>query len=797
MSQVMIRHFGMGLVVFLLLPNQADAEEKKVSFNRDIRPILSRNCFQCHGPDSTHREADLRLDLEESVKKTSGAELIIRPGQPDQSLLFERITSNDPDLVMPPADSGKSLKPSEIQMIKQWIEEGAPWSKHWAYLKPQSTSVPKVKNQNWPLNWIDHFILARLEEQKLQPAEEADKITLIRRLSFDLTGLPPTPEEVNQFVKDQSRQSYEQLVDRLLASPHYGERMAMYWLDLVRFADTVGYHGDQDHHISPYRDYVIRAFNENLPFDQFTREQLAGDLLPNSTLQQKVATGYNRVLQTSHEGGVQRKEYLAIYAADRIRNFSGVWMGATMGCCQCHDHKYDPYTIKDFYSLVSFFADIDEDQHLRRGSDRIPTVRAPEMFLYKDSEIKQISEIESNMKTIELALKSTTVEKDKKRLKQELEKLKKTRAAIDRSATKTMITVSIKPRDIRILPRGNWLDESGPLVQPAIPEFLGSLKNDHSRLTRLDLANWLSDKNGYGLLTARVFANRFWYLFFGRGIAPVLDDFGGQGGPPHYQELLDQLALKFYEDQWDVKQMVKFIVMSRAYRQSSLESAEQRKRDPFNQKLNRQARFRLPAEMIRDNALAISGLLVTDIGGPSVKPYQPAGYYRHLNFPKRKYVSHTDERQWRRGLYVHWQRQFLHPMLKAFDAPSREECTAQRPQSNTPIAAMTLLNDPTFIEAARKFAEDVLQNGGKSDTEKIRYAFSKATSRAPEKIESNALMKLLNSNRRVYQSKPKDAQAITNSGLAKTKQNLDAVEIASWTEVTRALLNLNEVVTRN
>ena len=789
MNRVIPKHFWTGLIICGILPLQASFAQNKISFNGDIRPILSRNCFHCHGPDATHREADLRLDIEQVLKSTSGDESIIRPGHPDQSLLFERIISSDPDLVMPPADSGKSLKPDEIQMLKQWITDGAPWSKHWAYQQPQSTPVPEVKNQSWPVNWIDQFILSRLEQQNLRPAAEADKVTLIRRLSFDLTGLPPTPQEVDQFAKDQSPQAYEKLVDRLLASPHYGERMAIYWLDLVRFADTVGYHGDQDHHISPYRDYVIRAFNENMPFDQFTREQLAGDLLSQPTLQQKIATGYNRVLQTSHEGGVQRKEYLAIYAADRIRNFSGVWMGATMGCCQCHDHKYDPYTIKDFYSLVSFFADIDEDQHLKRGSDRIPTIREPEIFLYSDQEQKQISEIESNIKTTQKAL-ITTPEKEQKQLKVKLDQLKKKRAAIDRSAVKTMITVSIEPREIRILPRGNWLDETGPVVQPAIPEFLGTLKKESGRSSRLDLANWLSDKNGYGLMT-------FWYLFFGRGIAPVLDDFGGQGGPPHHPELLDQLALKFYEDQWDVKQMVKFIVMSRAYRQSSLESAEQRKRDPFNQLLDRQARFRLPAEMIRDNALAISGLLVTDIGGPSVKPYQPDGYYRHLNFPKRTYVAHTDARQWRRGLYVHWQRQFLHPMLKAFDAPSREECTAQRPRSNTPIAAMTLLNDPTFIEAARKFAEDVLQNGGDSDADKIRYAFSKATSRAPEKMESEVLLTLLNSNRKAYQSKPKTAIELTKAGLAKTKQDLDTVELASWTEITRALLNLNEVVTRN
>ncbi|QDT44832.1 Planctomycete cytochrome C [Gimesia alba] len=797
MYRLTSRHTLIGLLVCLALPIQVCFAQNQVSFNRDIRPILSRNCFHCHGPDSTHREADLRLDLETGLKSTTDDAAVIHPGKPDQSQLFERISSKDTNLVMPPADSGKSLKPAEIELIKQWIAAGAPWSKHWAYQQPQSSSIPDVKNQSWPVNWIDRFILSRLEQQNLQPAAEADQVTLIRRLSFDLTGLPPTPQAVDQFVKDQSPDAYEKLVDRLLASPHYGERMAIYWLDLVRFADTVGYHGDQDHHISPYRDYVIRAFNENLPFDQFTREQLAGDLLPNPSLQQKIATGYNRVLQTSHEGGVQRKEYLAIYAADRIRNFSGVWMGATMGCCQCHDHKYDPYTTKDFYSLVSFFADIDEDQHLRRGADRIPTIREPEIFLYTDQEKQQISEIEANMKTTQQALKTTKQKEEQKTLKQKLEQLKKDRAAIDKRALKTMITVSIKPREIRILPRGNWLDETGPVVQPAIPEFLGTLKTEKDRLTRLDLANWLSAEDGYGLMLARVMANRFWYLFFGRGIAPVLDDFGGQGGPPHYPELLDQLALKFYKDHWDVKQTIKFIVMSRAYRQSSLETPEQRKLDPFNQRLNRQARFRLPAEMIRDNALTVSGLLVTEIGGPSVKPYQPAGYYRHLNFPKRKYVADTDDRQWRRGLYVHWQRQFLHPMLKAFDAPSREECTAQRPRSNTPIAAMTLLNDPTFVEASRKYAEDVLLNGGDSDAQKIGYAFTKATSRAPENRETEVLLNLLNSNRREYRSQPKAAVELTKSGLAKTNQELNAKELAAWTEVTRALLNLNEVVTRN
>ncbi len=768
-----------------LLWCSTDCLAEDVDYNRDIRPILSDHCFACHGPDATHREADLRLDIEESAKESA-----IRPGHPEKSELVARITSNDPEQIMPPKDGGKPLSPQEIEQLTRWIQAGADYAPFWAYQPPQSFPEPRVQLVSWPMNWIDRFLLARWEKEGLAPAPDAEKVTLLRRITFDLTGLPPTPAEVDDFLADDSASAYEQVVDRLLASDRFGERMAIYWLDLVRYADTVGYHGDQDHNISPYRDYVIDAFNDNLPFDQFTREQLAGDLLPNATTDQIIATGYNRLLQTSHEGGVQPKEYLAIYGADRVRNVSAVWMGATMGCAQCHNHKYDPYTMRDFYSLQAFFADVDEAQHFKVGGNSLPTNRPPEIEVLSKRDRTQLATLQQQLEQIKTA--QTEAAPD------QIAELESRIQAIEARRRKTMITVAIEPREIRILPRGNWLDDSGDIVHPAVPQFLGELDTQGARATRLDLANWLVDpEQGIGGLTARVFVNRLWALFFGNGIVGSLDDFGGQGETPVHPELLDRLALEFVEAGWDVKQIIKQIVMSHAYRQSSRVSETLLQQDPDNRLFARQSRFRLPAEMIRDNALAISGLLVLDYGGASIKPYQPAGYYRHLNFPKRKYFFHEDSRQWRRGVYMHWQRQFLHPMLKAFDAPSREECTAQRPRSNTPLAALTLLNDPTFIEAARVFAERILREGGTSDTLRLDYAFRRAVSRTPDEYERNTLLVLLEQTKQDYREHPEEARLLTAVGIAPRADDLPESDLAAWTAVARAILNLSEVITRN
>ncbi len=762
---------------------------KDLQYNQDIRPILSDKCFYCHGPDEEDRQADLRLDLEESAKEAA-----IVPGKPGESELIARILSADPDTKMPPPDSRKSLSEDEIARIQQWVEQGAVYQPYWAYVPPLLHAVPDVKS-NWPRNEIDAFILNRIQEESLQPAEATDPVTLIRRLSFDLIGLPPSIEEVDAFVADHSEEKYEALVDRLLDSPRYGERMAMYWLDLVRYADTVGYHGDQDHHISPYRDWVIDAFNANLPFDQMTREQLAGDLLPDATLQQKIATGYNRLLQTTHEGGLQPKEYLAIYAADRVRNVSAVWMGATVGCAQCHNHKFDPYTAKDFYSLAAFFADVDEAQHFKSGSNALPTNRPPEILVPTEEQTTQLESVQTKLKALEADVSKPGVDQDK--LKELLKEAKNEQAALQKQIRKTMVTVSIKPREMRLLPRGNWLDETGPIVQPAVPEFMGRL-NAEGRATRLDLANWLCDlEHGTGGLTARVQVNRLWYLMLGTGLARDLDDFGGQGEAPVHPELLDHLAIEFIKSGWDIKVMLKHIVMSSTYRQSSGGSPEMFKRDPYNQLFARQSSYRLPAEMVRDTALSISELLVLDYGGASVKPYQPAGYYRHLNFPTREYEAHTDARQWRRGVYMHWQRQFLHPMLKSLDAPSREECTAERPRSNTPLAALVLLNDPTFVEAARSFAERILKEGGSEDTVRLQFAFRSGVGRHPDQAELELLQQLLVSSRESQAANEISTLEILKVGQSKPDSTLNQIELSLWTTIARAILNLNETFSRN
>jgi hypothetical protein len=776
----------------LLLAPAAVAAERPIDFNRDVRPILSDKCFACHGPDENHREADLRLDVEKDAKSA------IVPGKPDESELVARITHTSPSKRMPPRKANKPLTAAEIDTLKRWVVEGAKWSAHWAYVAPKKHPVPDVKG-DWPTNWVDRFILDRLNREALKPSPDADRITLARRLYFDLIGLPPTPAEAEAFAKDTDPKAVEKLVDKLLASEHYGERMAAYWLDLVRYADTVGYHGDQDHHASPYRDYVIDAFNLNVPFDRFTREQLAGDLLRGAGEDQKIASCYNRLLQTSHEGGVQPKEYLAIYSADRVRNLSAVWMGATVGCAQCHNHKFDPYTIKDHYALAAFFADVDEEKHLRgSGTDTVPTRRPPEVKVHTRRERERLAQLQETIGRLQVELGAAKDDDMVDALATRLADMEEERDRVRKAARLVMVTQAVSPRTIRVLPRGNWLDDSGEVVQPAIPEFLGKVGDGMARATRLDLANWLTDaKGGSGGLTARVFVNRLWYLFFGVGLSKSLEDFGGQGEPPVHPELLDNMAVEFLESGWNVKHIVKLIVTSRAYRQSSIDTPALREKDPENRLYARQSRFRLPAEMVRDNALSLAGLLVLDVGGLSGKPYQPVGYYRHLNFPKREYQADTDRKQWRRGVYVHWQRQYLHPMLRAFDAPTREECAAQRPRSNTPLAALVLLNDPTFIEAARVFAQRVLTKGGIGDADRVAFAFRETTSRVPDEVERDVLLRLLETNRARYRADPKAAAEVIKIGLAPVPKSTDVIELAAWTAVCRALLNLNETVSRN
>ncbi len=1014
-------------LVLLAMPPDADlqaAEEageshaKPVDFTRDIRPLLSNSCFACHGFDEAEREADLRLDDRESAVDDTEA---IIPGDAEASTLFERITSTDPDLQMPPAGSSQpALTKDQIELIRRWIDSGAEYADHWAYEKIDRPEVPEVKAVEHP---VDSFVRQRLQKQGATPSKEADRRTLIRRLSFDLTGLPPTPEEVAAFLADKSENAYEKVVDRLLASPHYGERMTIDWLDLVRYADTNGIHGDSLREHTPYRDYVIDAFNNNKPFDQFTIEQLAGDLLPNATIEQKIGSGYNRLNMTTREGGAQPKEYRAKYAADRVRNVSSVWMGTTLGCAECHDHKYDPFTTRDFYTLATYFADIKENAVEKQVPTRLPTPEqqvqldelnekviaardvlktqtpeldvaqaeweadlasrravwttvmpssavsahgatlkiledgsilasgtSPDIDLYTvelettlaeitafrfemlhheslpnkgpgrsysgslvinemelevitpegvqkvelhkssstfdapgytaahaidgkteavdrgwavapqlgisheavyhtktplgdgtpvklritihqnhgrertlgyfrflatndnaDEKIVQAGGEDELDKALADALATPLIERtdEEKKLvsqrfrditsvlepaRQAIKDIEQERHAFLEPIPLVLVSEAIEPRMMRVLPRGNWLDDSGEIVQPETPEFMFALDTGERRQTRLDLANWLVHEDNP--LVARVTVNRLWKMLFGKGLVTTLGDFGSQGDVPSHPELLDWLSAEFRESGWDVKGMLKLIVMSETYRQSSVSSEDDRRRDPFNRLLARQGRFRLEAEIVRDNALAASGLLVRKVGGKSVRPYQPAGYYAHLNFPKRKYYADKGEKQYRRGVYTHWQRTFLHPSLKAFDAPTREECSVERPRSNTPLAALVLLNDPTYVESSRVLATRMLTEGGSSAAERVKFAFAQVLQREPTASELTVVSKVIELHLGNYRSDTEAAKKFVSVGDKPVPDGIDVAELAAYTSAGRVIMNLHETINR-
>lgn len=1025
--------------------------QRPLSFNRDIRPILSDRCYLCHGPDEGTREADLRLDL-----RGESALAALAPGQAGTSEVVKRIFSTDPDEVMPPPESHKALTPAERDTIRRWIDEGAKYETHWAYQPLERPAVPAVGEPH-P---VDAFVVAKLRANGADLSPEASPERLLRRLSLDLTGLPPTEAEREAFLADRAPGAYERQVDRLLASPRFGERMAVWWLDVARFADTVGFHGDQNQRIFPYRDYVIDAFNANKPFDRFTTEQLAGDLLPNATAEQRVATGYNRLNMMTREGGAQPKEYLAKYGAERVRSVSTAWLGSTFGCAECHDHKFDPIPARDFYELQAFFADVKQwgvyhdygytpnpelkgfsndhpfppellvespylqtrDREARtallayvdglapatrepafaawraetqawlashadgwafpelsatrwikpRALDEPPLERAPDGALqlgratksgeyvrvvlkpaagrvaslrvrlegvpfpvpanaggFRIMEIEHVSGDRTTSASLHFAeanhrrpryrngyeldgvthgwrlpesdpgepLESVWIlgeplelrEGDELRLRIGYDmagvarigvsplatlapldlvngQLRAALAAATDSATPrtpargagaetaaaasptprspaidggtarrllletwlasrsddrvrrdhlraetarirglnggkawTLVTESASPLEIRVLPRGNWQDETGPVVLPATPSFLPGRREStpEHRLTRLDLAEWLLSRDNP--LTARTVANRLWLPFFGTALSAVVDDLGSQGEPPSHPELLDWLAVEFREGGWDVKRFVRLLVTSRTYRQSTQHRPELREADPANRLLAAQNPRRLDAEFVRDNALFVAGLLdLRLLGGPSARPYQPAGHYAALQFPDREYLNSEPDEQWRRGVYMHWQRTFLHPMLVNFDAPNRDECTAQRSASNTPQQALTLLNDPTFVEAARVFALRLLQGPAVPDAERIDRAFVLAVGRTPAPADRERLLAFLQAQERHYAANPDDAKRFLAVGLhrAPAAESLPAPTLAAWTQLGRVLLNAQETITR-
>jgi hypothetical protein len=1058
------------------------AEPARVSFNRDVRPIMSDTCFRCHGPDKNARKTSMRLDIrEEATTPTRSGRIPIVPGDPDKSEIVQRVFATGAR-IMPPASAHKELTATQKDIIRRWVAEGAVYEGHWAY---QAVTRPVVPEPGSSKNPIDHFIQDRLRRDGFRPAETADSVTLLRRVTLDLTGLPPTPEEMRAYVADRSPDAYEKVVDRLLASPRYAEQRTMHWLDVVRYADTSGFHGDNPIPAWPYRDYVLQAFRSNKPFDEFTREQIAGDLLPNATVEQRVASAYHRLNRTSAEGGLQPKEYLAKYGADRVRTLSAVWLGSTMGCAECHDHKFDPFLTKDFYAMKAFFADIQEtglvpdrgvrawgaqlalpneeqkqqiaaldaklgaararldesaaqlprsdpqwesdlvrrwqagelawtwqrplDAHALHGAkltiyneepietnyyldgslktdtqpgnglvvasgpnpdnetyavtlkpgagtwnqlgidvvqdDSMPGARyarGADRFLLSEVEaalveadgparqltftmatvndaapsvpssntdpgMPPLAAIDGNPATAwgvrfgeardpflalrfaervtttaassiivtlrhESALRGAVIgrfrlalaadpfasppiadagtrvrsgdpsgastwasglprnvikalrrpaedrdETEQNALREyliastpaleqeltEVQRLETERGLLDASIPHVVTTVSADPVVTRILPRANWMDDSSPIVEPAIPRFLGTLDKKGERATRLDLANWLASRTNP--LTARTFVNRLWRELFGTGLSKVLDDLGSQGEWPTHPELLDWLASEFMHPEldaaathdWDVKHMIRLIVTSQTYRQSSIADATSLQKDPENRLLAHQNRYRVDAETVRDIALRISGLLEERFGGPSVNPVEPAGYLGALNFPKREYSASRGADLYRRGLYTTWQRTYLHPSLLNFDAPTREECTVNRSASNTPLQALDLLNDPIYVEAARVFAQHAIASGGKSFTSRLDWVFDQALNRHPTAEERSILRGLYERNLKRFAAAPGSARELLREGEAPGLGNENPVPLAAMATVTRAVLNLHELITRN
>jgi len=771
---------------------------EEITFNKHIRPILSDNCFKCHGPDEEAIEGDLRLDLEAEAKKEREGYQVIVEGRPGRSEMIRRIKLDpDDEDYMPHEDANKSLDSYEIALLEQWIADGAEWEDHWAYIAPQKRTLPSSRVTRSYEHPIDRFVVTTLNEYKQRLSARADSVTLIRRLYFDMIGLPPSYDEVQSFLNDPGPDAYATVVQKLLGSPHFGEKMAIGWLDIVRYADTNGFHSDVHRHIYPYRDYVISAFNENMPFDRFTKEQLAGDLLPEPTLDQRIASGFNRLNQITKEGGAQDKEYRLKYAADRVRAFSATWMGATVGCAECHDHKFDPYTAKDFYSLSAFFADIDE-KGIYRNSPYVP----PEMPVPSPELADSVAQLDTFLVTIHKQLQDSVSMSAQEiaRMREQLDVHSALRDTLVKDMPATLVTVPVPPRDVRILPRGNWMDESGEIVQPDLPHFLpAAQRNSEERLNRLDLADWLFEEDNP--LTARVYVNRLWKQFFNEGLSRVLDDLGSQGEPPVHSELLDWLAVEFRESGWDIKHMVELIVTSETYKQSSTSRSELEEADPANTLLARQESYRLEAELIRDNALAVSGLLSRRIGGRSVQPYQPDGYWANINTfgvqgPGTTWTSEEDEEQYRRGVYMYWKRTFLHPSMLAFDAPTRQESEAKRSESNTPSQALVLLNDPTYVEAARVFAQRIVEEGGESVESRIQWAYREALSRDARPEELNLLTQLYSANKTEFAEDESLALQFVSTGNAPLAGSASKAELAAWTSVARTIFNLHEMITR-
>jgi hypothetical protein len=734
-----------------------------VDYNLHIRPILSDRCFKCHGPDAAARKADLRLDTYEgaiAALKDNPSTHAIVPGNPDSSEVYLRISSADTSEVMPPVKSNLKLAEYEIELIKKWISQGAKYQRHWAFITPKPQNVPEVENEEWATNEIDHFILAKLEQKNLAPNEMADKERILKRLSFDITGMPPTIEMQEKFLADDSDDAYEQIVDELLSRPQYGERMAVYWMDVARYADTHGYQDDGLRTMWPWRDWVIHAFNSNYRYDQFLTWQLAGDLLPNPSREQLLATGFNRNHKITQEGGVIDEEYRIEYVTDRTNTFGKTFLALTFECAKCHDHKYDPILQKDYYSTFAFFNQVPEKGLV--GDIMLASLADPPKMKITTEEVNNI-----------------------------LKFINKT----DTAAVEVMIMEDAAVnRPTYLLKRGVY-DAPSDRVYVGLPNAIMPFDSMKYGNDRLGLAKWLTDKQNP--LTSRVFVNRMWQEFFGRGLVKTSGDFGMQGEMPSHPELLDWLAIDFVKNGWDIKRLLKQLVMSSTYRQSTVVTKEKLAVDPENILLSHGPRTRMSAETIRDMALSSSGLLVDEIGGPSVKPYQPKGIWELATSGRglSRYVQDHGDKLYRRGLYSFIKRTVPPPVMLVFDASSRDQCEVNRLRTNTPLQALVLMNDPLILETSRVFAEKLMQQHLPME-EKITQAFRSIACRMPTDEESRILLNYLEQEKTKFASAPDQAKEFVRAGEYPHAQIKDIASLAALMQVIHTIYNMEESITK-
>jgi hypothetical protein len=783
-------------VLLCLWPTTTIAAER-ISFDRQIRPILSDRCFQCHGPSDGARQAELRLDLGEGAEgpfEDRDGLFVIKPHDSQGSSVWQRITTEDPSEQMPPPDSGKHpLTNDEQSLIKQWIDEGAEYEKFWAFVAPKPQQTPSVQNPQWLATRIDQFVLAKLDRHNGSPGAAADRRTLIRRLTFDLTGLPPTPPEIHRFVSDRSPNAYERLVDRLLSSPRYGEHMSKYWLDLARFADTNGIHHDHYRETTPYRDWVIRSFNSNLPYDDFITYQVAGDLYDSPTVDQQIASGFNRLHLVIDKGTAQPQESYTRNVVDRVSAVGTAFMGITLGCAVCHDHKYDPVTQKEFYQLFAFFNNIDTTPETPGKSPHAPFIRVPNR-----EQAAQIAAFDAKLDSLRTEIANLSNEPDSAAVKSkeaELQAVTKERSIHEASVPISLVSKErVEIRPAFMLTRGAY-DQPGEEVERNTPAFLPPLESTSGTKNRMDLARWLTaPKNP---LTARVTVNRFWQQFFGVGLVKTSEDFGAQGEYPSHPKLLDDLASHFATSGWDVKSLIRSMVLSQTYRQTSRAPAMAYLADAENRLLARGSRFRLDSEMIRDQILSVSGLLDHSLYGKSVKPPQPPNLWKSVSMVSSSTYSFSADSGadiYRRSVYSFWKRAMPPPQMTIFDAPTRESCIARRERTNTPVQALVMMNDEQYFHAALHFARRLVALDSLSVDERLSVAYESITSQQPDAAEMASLRSGLATLTAAYEDEPESTKTLTASIDSATDR--ERVQIAAYTMLVNSLFNLDVTKTR-